>query len=53
MGCGWRGCFEGRNIAGLAGLKGHYWILFFKSALLADPHGLLQTASDKLNSLRN
>lgn len=45
-------CFEGRNIAGLAGLKDHCWILFFKGALLKDPQGILQKAGDNSQSAR-
>ena len=44
--------FEGRNIASLAGLKDHCWILFFKGALLRDPHGILQKAGDNSQSAR-
>jgi len=39
-------CFEGSNIAGLASLKEHCWILFFKGALLQDPKGILQKNGD-------
>lgn len=45
-------CFEGRNIAGLAGLKDHCWILFFKGALLQDSHGILQKTGDNSQSAR-
>jgi len=45
-------CFEGRNIAALAGLKEHCWILFFKGALLADPQGILQKAGENSQSAR-
>lgn len=45
-------CFEGRNIAGLAGLKDHCWILFFKGALLKDPQGILQKAGENSQSAR-
>ena len=45
-------CCEGSNIAGLAGLKEHCWILFFKGALLQDPQGILQKAGDNSQSAR-
>ena len=45
-------CLEGSNIAGLAGLKDHCWILFFKGALLKDSHGILQKAGDNSQSAR-
>jgi uncharacterized protein YdeI (YjbR/CyaY-like superfamily) len=45
-------CFKGRNIAALAGLKDHCWILFFKGALLADPQGILQKAGENSQSAR-
>ena len=45
-------CFEGRNIAALAGLKDHCWILFFKGALLSDPQGILQKAGENSQSAR-
>jgi len=45
-------CFEGRNIAALAGLKDHCWILFFKGALLQDPQGILQKAGENSQSAR-
>ena len=44
--------FEGRNIAALAGLKDHCWILFFKGALLKDPQGILQKAGENSQSAR-
>lgn len=45
-------CFEGRNIAALAGLKDHCWILFFKGALLTDAAGILQKAGENSQSAR-
>ena len=45
-------CFEGRNIAGLAGLKDHCWILFFKGALLQDQQGILEKAGENSQSAR-
>ena len=45
-------CFEGGNIAVLAGLKEHCWILFFKGVLLQDPQGILQKAGNHSQSAR-
>ena len=44
--------FEGRNIAALASLKDHCWILFFKGALLKDPQGILRKAGENSQSAR-
>ncbi len=43
---------DGANVAAIAALKDHCWLMLFKGALLQNPDGILQKAGENSQSMR-